>query len=979
MLSRKLWPNSATEIRNNLDPVLLDSELQATEQAFANVISEAEQLYSADGTTGEALAEVNIGQAKSTDSSDSQMVRGQAQSSAALDRSYVSVHMPPSRAAIAKAVFNDASVWTPNTQAHAAQAAHAAHAVTADYLAPYTNGAWYDAAQANRGESYAQLEGDEAYSLAAVDERALQNYAYQQEEDEQESFERLLRMQFPEESAAVSASADDANAATASQSIAALPRAHRVPAPTAFPRSFNQAPASGSTPAMSSGGLFVLNARASTGRAAIASSLARDFVAMGITGQRAGAGAVNATKANSSLSTGVVTAGNVAKRPAALAYGERLKQRSLERKAQVQSAPYVAVNSEEISGATKITVNSMAQHLSAHLHPETKSAAQKEEISTVVTTTEPPLEGKSATPDPEVTQKELEKAAVASHAVRMVTAHAAAEEQANVKALSNSADPMAAAIEQALLHPMSTKVAILDAVAMAPQREQMRDSAANRLGASDASRASGRSVVYSASECGSEPVLSSVSPQVAVAVAAIAAEEQLREQKAAQLSSEIVRSITAKGHTVVTGHLSVPLDNETKDDANDSASSDSSRSGSGSAVRIVRNQSNAAFVPSMEGVVSTDMSRRVRSHGALVALGLRSSLNEAAATALGLDVSSQLFSQKPAAPARGMVNGSSIVNGTKLSASAMHASLSPLNSEGGAERAMHHSGSHDGNATAATVASWAESWMLKPTMDPLGQRSDFSTATSRAALAAMQSDEALASLQKSLSSEHNPDLIQSEVLVQNGSTCIVTNSRRAKEDYRVGAQIVEAELQQERLQQAQQEQQPATVISQYDVLVRAPTKEQPAEESVSTPEKSEVAEPQEQPATSEIPEAEAPAVEAEATKAEPAPAQEAAEPAPVVEAAAVADKEADDSDSVEHMDASAILSPNILRPEEKAKPKTESSASKAKKDDATVEGDSAEATAATTSSTGRKTRSRSKTTTSKPRKSATTRSSRKSK
>ena len=290
-------------------------------------------------------------------------------------------------------------------------------------------------------------------------------------------------------------------------------------------------------------------------------------------------------------------------------------------------------------------------------------------------------------------------------------------------------------------------------------------------------------------------------------VAAIAAEEQALEQKAAQASSELVQSITAQGHTVVTGRVHVPLES-------DSDSEDKVTSG----VRIVRHDRNQPFVPSMEGVVSTAMSRRVQAHGSLAALGLRSSLNEAAATALGLDVSTNVLANMPP-NALGMVNGTSVVNGTQLNSSAMHDSLSPLNRDGEAEN-LSLATTHV--TTAPTVASWVKSWELNQELEQAGTRSDFSTATSRAALAALQSSEALASLQASLSTAQEPDRMRNEVLVRNSTTRIVTNSRRAKEEYRRGAQIVEAELAKQRAEQAEQEQLPATVISQYDVLVGAP-------------------------------------------------------------------------------------------------------------------------------------------------------------
>ena len=782
-LSRKQSHNSAAAIRKSVVSVLDDPELQETEAAFAAVAAEAERVYQANGTD-DAMSASSYGQNQ-----------GHSQSVG-------SVSLPPSRAEIARAVFT---------------------ASNAGAVGGRNQSSWYSP----EDEEIRILTEAESQALAALDESALQNYAYH-EDEEQESFERLLRMHFPKESAAATASAGQA-------AFSAWSQTSKMSAPSVTtlsgvgsrtPVELNAAlPAMPATAAMptsaaipAAGNMFVLNAKADTSRDSIAASLATSFGAMGLS-PRAYSGATNGATGSSSArassaasaagapsaASSVAAAVTVSrgKHPASKAYGERIKQQSLALKAKVQSAPYVEVNSEAISGATRISVNSMAQHLSAHLLPEALNQSEQESVSTVVTVTPPsppaPSE-ESVQPQRELTAEQVAAAQATAAMVSAVTAKAAAEEQANVKALSAKADPVAAALEQALLHPMSTKVAILDAVATAPQREQLQ---ANPVGP----QALGRSIVYSAEECGSDPVLNTVSPQVAAAVAAIAAEEQALEQKAAQASSELVQSITAQGHTVVTGRVHVPLESDS--DSEGKVTSD---------VRIVRHDRNQPFVPSMEGVVSTAMSRRVQAHGSLAALGLRSSLNEAAATALGLDVSTNVLANMPP-NALGMVNGTSVVNGTQLNSSAMHDSLSPLNRDGEAEN-LSLATTHV--TTAPTVASWVKSWELNQELEQAGVRSDFSTATSRAALAALQSSEALASLQASLSTAQEPDRMRNEVLVRNSTTRIVTNSRRAKEEYRRGAQIVEAELAKQRAEQAEQEQLPATVISQYDVLVGAP-------------------------------------------------------------------------------------------------------------------------------------------------------------
>ncbi len=777
-LSRKQSHNSATAIRKSVVSVLDDPELQETEAAFAAVAAEAERVYQANGTD-DAMSASSYGQNQ-----------GHSQSVG-------SVSLPPSRAEIARAVFT---------------------AANAGAVGGRNQSSWYSL----EDEEIRILTEAESQALAALDESALQNYAYH-EDEEQESFERLLRMHFPKESAAATASAGQAAFSAWSQTSKMLAHPSSVTGGVRTPVEINAAlpamPATAAMPASAAipaaGNMFVLNAKADTSRDSIAASLATSFGAMGLS-PRAYSGATGSSSARASSAASAASAPSAAsasavaaavtvsrgKHPASKAYGERIKQQSLALKAKVQSAPYVEVNSEAISGATRISVNSMAQHLSAHLLPEALNQAESESVSTVVTVTPPspaPAE-ESVQPQRELTAEQVAAAQATAAMVSAVTAKAAAEEQANVKALSAKADPVAAALEQALLHPMSTKVAILDAVATAPQREQLQ---ANPVG----HQALGRSIVYSAEECGSDPVLNTVSPQVAAAVAAIAAEEQALEQKAAQASSELVQSITAQGHTVVTGRVHVPLES-------DSDSEGKVTSG----VRIVRHDRNQPFVPSMEGVVSTAMSRRVQAHGSLAALGLRSSLNEAAATALGLDVSTNVLANMPP-NALGMVNGTSVVNGTQLNSSAMHDSLSPLNRDGEAEN-LSLATTHV--TTAQTVASWVKSWELNQELEQAGTRSDFSTATSRAALAALQSSEALASLQASLSTAQEPDRMRNEVLVRNSTTRIVTNSRRAKEEYRRGAQIVEAELAKQRAEQAEQEQLPATVISQYDVLVGAP-------------------------------------------------------------------------------------------------------------------------------------------------------------
>ena len=770
-LSRKQSHNSAAAIRKSVVSVLDDPELQETEAAFEAVAAEAERVYQANGTD-DAMSTSSYGQNQ-----------GHSQSVG-------SVSLPPSRAEIARAVFT---------------------AANAGAVGGRNQSSWYSL----EDEEIRILTEAESQALAALDESALQNYAYH-EDEEQESFERLLRMHFPKESAAATASAGQAAFSAWSQTSKMLAPSSvtgGVRTPVEINAALPAMPARAAMPASAAmpaaGNMFVLNAKADTSRDSIAASLATSFGAMGLspraTGTASAASAARAIAAAPSAASAVAAAVTVSrgKHPASKAYGERIKQQSLALKAKVQSAPYVEVNSEAISGATRISVNSMAQHLSAHLLPEALNQSESESVSTVVTVTPPSPQEPAAEaeqPQRELTAEQLAAAQATAAMVSAVTAKAAAEEQANVKALSAKADPVAAALEQALLHPMSTKVAILDAVATAPQREQLQ---ANPVGP----KALGRSIVYSAEECGSDPVLNTVSPQVAAAVAAIAAEEQALEQKAAQASSELVQSITAQGHTVVTGRVHVPLES-------DSDSEDNVTSG----VRIVRHDRNQPFVPSMEGVVSTAMSRRVQAHGSLAALGLRSSLNEAAATALGLDVSTNVLANMPP-NALGMVNGTSVVNGTQLNSSAMHDSLSPLNRDGEAEN-LSLATTHV--TTAPTVASWVKSWELNQELEQAGTRSDFSTATSRAALAALQSSEALASLQASLSTAQEPDRMRNEVLVRNSTTRIVTNSRRAKEEYRRGAQIVEAELAKQRAEQAEQEQLPATVISQYDVLVGAP-------------------------------------------------------------------------------------------------------------------------------------------------------------
>ena len=772
-LSRKQSHNSAAAIRKSVVSVLDDPELQETEAAFEAVAAEAERVYQANGTD-DAMSTSSYGQNQDH------------------SQSVGSVSLPPSRAEIARAVFT---------------------AANAGAVGGRNQSSWYSL----EDEEIRILTEAESQALAALDESALQNYAYH-EDEEQESFERLLRMHFPKESAAATASAGQAAFSAWSQTSKMLAPSSvtgGVRTPVEINATLPAMPATAAMPASAAmpaaGNMFVLNAKADTSRDSIAASLATSFGAMGLSPRATGATIAARASAASAAAPSAASASAVAaavtvsrgKHPASKAYGERIKQQSLALKAKVQSAPYVEVNSEAISGATRISVNSMAQHLSAHLLPEALNQSEQESVSTVVTVTPPSPQAPAA--EAEQTQRELtaEQVAAAQATAAMVsavTAKAAAEEQANVKALSAKADPVAAALEQALLHPMSTKVAILDAVATAPQREQLQ---ANPVGP----KALGRSIVYSAEECGSDPVLNTVSPQVAAAVAAIAAEEQALEQKAAQASSELVQSITAQGHTVVTGRVHVPLES-------DSDSEDKVTSG----VRIVRHDRNQPFVPSMEGVVSTAMSRRVQAHGSLAALGLRSSLNEAAATALGLDVSTNVLANMPP-NALGMVNGTSVVNGTQLNSSAMHDSLSPLNRDGEAEN-LSLATTHV--TTAPTVASWVKSWELNQELEQAGTRSDFSTATSRAALAALQSSEALASLQASLSTAQEPDRMRNEVLVRNSTTRIVTNSRRAKEEYRRGAQIVEAELAKQRAEQAEQEQLPATVISQYDVLVGAP-------------------------------------------------------------------------------------------------------------------------------------------------------------
>ena len=770
-LSRKQSHNSAAAIRKSVVSVLDDPELQETEAAFEAVAAEAERVYQANGTD-DAMSTSSYGQNQ-----------GHSQSVG-------SVSLPPSRAEIARAVFT---------------------AANAGAVGGRNQSSWYSL----EDEEIRILTEAESQALAALDESALQNYAYH-EDEEQESFERLLRMHFPKESAAATASAGQAAFSAWSQTSKMLAPSSvtgGVRTPVEINAALPAMPARAAMPASAAmpaaGNMFVLNAKADTSRDSIAASLATSFGAMGLspraTGTASAASAARASAAAPSAASAVAAAVTVSrgKHPASKAYGERIKQQSLALKAKVQSAPYVEVNSEAISGATRISVNSMAQHLSAHLLPEALNQSEQESVSTVVTVTPPSPQAPAAEaeqPQRELTAEQVAAAQATAAMVSAVTAKAAAEEQANVKALSAKADPVAAALEQALLHPMSTKVAILDAVATAPQREQLQ---ANPVGP----KALGRSIVYSAEECGSDPVLNTVSPQVAAAVAAIAAEEQALEQKAAQASSELVQSITAQGHTVVTGRVHVPLES-------DSDSEDKVTSG----VRIVRHDRNQPFVPSMEGVVSTAMSRRVQAHGSLAALGLRSSLNEAAATALGLDVSTNVLANMPP-NALGMVNGTSVVNGTQLNSSAMHDSLSPLNRDGEAEN-LSLATTHV--TTAPTVASWVKSWELNQELEQAGTRSDFSTATSRAALAALQSNEALASLQASLSTAQEPDRMRNEVLVRNSTTRIVTNSRRAKEEYRRGAQIVEAELAKQRAEQAEQEQLPATVISQYDVLVGAP-------------------------------------------------------------------------------------------------------------------------------------------------------------
>ena len=612
-----------------------------------------------------------------------------------------------------------------------------------------------------------QLQAD-LNALQDVDVRELQDFAYNDSDDElsAESFQRLLRLRAAAgqntningngngNSYGYGGNGDSVPAAMPTAiDEHGMPRGHIVPTPDNLPRSFTNPPYAQTlkTPTLAGTDqkLMVVNATATTTPEDFAYSLSRQMSANGVGLARssqtqrhyqklqAQERAALAMQSNDIVGKSqIVTAGGLSSAaPASSSY-----------------TPYVAVAADDLSSATKVTVNSNDHELSARLRitaAEAEAQAQAEAAARPATRV-------SATP-----------------AVSDAQQQAAAAAAANAAATQAVQSAVAAA---ASMPPVSSEVAILDAVAAAQQRLHAEGSGLPKT------------MVYNASNCGSDPVISGAAPEVTSAIAAFAAAEQERAQKAQQASSQLVQEITAKGHTVVTGQVELPdvTESSTAEVAADTAMAQQEPS---SHVRIVRAPANPAFVPSMEGVVSTDLGRRIQGQGALVAQGLRSSINNATAQALGLTTTSSVVSWlQQSEPELGLGMGVSTHSAYNLNASQRAA----VNAVETAKRYGFDQGFEPLNHDSSRVGVYAQE---------------------------VSPEEVQARLR---AQAHKPeDEISNAVLVQNATTCIVTNSRKAKSDFEESSRIVaaqEAAAQEAAALEAQSDE-PATVISQNDILV----------------------------------------------------------------------------------------------------------------------------------------------------------------
>lgn len=605
-----------------------------------------------------------------------------------------------------------------------------------------------------------QLQAD-LNALQDVDVRELQDFAYNDSDDElsAESFKRLLRLR--------SAAGQNSNSygyggygdgVPAAMPTAidehGMPRGHIVPTPDNLPRSFTNPPYAQTlkTPTLTGSDqkLMVLNATTATTPEDFAYSLSRQMSANGVGLARstqtqrhyqklqAQERAALAMQSNDIVGKSqIVTAGGLSTgaTPASSTY-----------------TPYVTVAADDLSSATKITVNSNDPELSARL----RTTAAEAEAQAQAEAAARPATRVSATP-----------------AVSTAQQQAAAAAAANATATQAVQSAVAAA---ASMPQVSSEVAILDAVAAAQQR----------LHAEGAGQP--KTMVYNASNCGSDPVISGAAPEVTSAIAAFAAAEQERAQKAQQASSQLVQEITAKGNTVVTGQVELPDVNEGSS-VEASADTATAKQETSANVRIVRAPANPAFVPSMEGVISTDLGRRIQGQGALVAQGLRSSINNATAQALGLTTTSSVVSWlQQSEPELGLGMGVSTHSAYNLNAS---------------QRA------------AVNAVETAQRYGFDQSFEPLNHDS------SRVGVYAQEvsPEEVQARLR---AQAHKPeDEISNAVLVHNATTCIVTNSRKAKSDFEESSRIVaaqEAAAQEAAALEAQSDE-PATVISQNDILV----------------------------------------------------------------------------------------------------------------------------------------------------------------
>lgn len=440
--------------------------------------------------------------------------------------------------------------------------------------------------------------------------------------------------------------------------------------------------------------------------------------------------------------------------------------------------PYVSINSNAVSGATRITVSS--RRVSAVLSQQARQAqfqAQGLEqpglpyvrsgtggLDSRALAAQAAQAAKIAQDDTNDGVSALMNIAAAETAAAQAEAQAAAEAAAKARNEEAAARIAAAAAAAAEAEARAAADAAKGIETVVPEYIGHRGFMADGVIMPDENMPSSSSVTITAGSG-----LSGLSPQAGSAC-------PVRNDPRAQA---LVRDITAQGHTAISGRIKfVPEEQVDELDY----------------IRIVRSRRNE-FIPSQEGSGNFLSLHNVTwgDHGIK---GIDSTAQIRAAAAQGQEESvSGLL---------GRFNGSA-ERAARVTAAA--AAVAAANALDDMERSLAPAG-----ATGAARIVTAGAVAIPD--DSCGR--DFYTAKVSNLTAQEEAER-----QARLAAE--ADVIDNALLVRNSTTRIVTNSRKAKLEYEKGAAIVEAELAARRAAEAEsrlQDTGPATIITRHAVIMR---------------------------------------------------------------------------------------------------------------------------------------------------------------